>query len=271
MSDSFSRRDLVVLAGAGAALAACTRTTQERETSIPYLDQTLALEYSGRCARHGGLPKDPPSYPNGATAPDFRPEFITVVHIDFDRPWRVSVNHACYRLLGASPSQRLQRALELFRLKRPETSPKLRFSALPEPHKPRLRHGALDFDDFDWFGFGSQNEIFFYFDNPDIAFDDEWLISFAPVSDTGRPRALNYSFFNAKSQPVQLHSPGVNTGWLVTVENYYTNHLGRPVTLDDPTAELLYAMNLHFKMKTDTGYIPLVIDPETGNGAGHEP
>lgn len=257
MTDGLSRRNLMLLAGAGATLAAC-----KARGSGPG-DQLMF----GRWPTHGKPTKPGPKYDTGASGPDFRPNWITLVHIDFPPSDMLTVNHACY-YFPKDEGERLRRAIHLFGLKRPAMGPKKRFAALEGNDKPYKRFNQWwDFDDFNKFGFASQHEIFFFFDSPHVTLDDDWLISFSPASDKGKPRDHNYSFFNTTSVPAVLHGGGTSVGSIVRVRNYFTDPSGRSIDPDDTQKLQTYSMNLHFRYKN----IPMILDPDTGNGTGHEP
>jgi hypothetical protein len=271
MTDGLSRRDLVLLAGAGIGLGACKSPQPATEIPVSRLACPKSAEFYGHWPSYGELPGGPPTYCQTVSKPNFAPDYITLIHIDFVGRWTMSINHACYYYPGRNAGERLRRAIELFGVKRPASGRKKRFSELKDENKPYKRQGRYDFDDFNEFGFASQHQIFFFFDNPNLKFDDDWLISFAPASDIDEIMDENYSFFNAGLVQAWLHEGTTNAGWIVRVDNYYTDPKGQMIIPTEEKPEFRYAMNLHFKIRTTTGYIPMIIDPETGNGAGNEP
>jgi hypothetical protein len=133
-------------------------------------------------------------------------------------------------------------------------------------------------DDFNNFVFGSQQRIYFFVDNGvNVVFDEKFLIAFTPFgTKTGRPR-----WDNSKNPPV-LSSPKtmdenhaffdatiVEPNFL-SLDNWFTKKSKKPISNGDPDEN--YSMNIHLKMSTSAGgFIPIIIDPDTGNGAGNEP
>ncbi len=137
--------------------------------------------------------------------------------------------------------------------------------------------------DFDRFLFGGQQIIFLLVDNDYIAFDDRpfsedvavkpnlvRFTRFLAEADSAtigfREAAENNAFFGAALLDGKSFGRGRK---LLKLENWYTDSSGNLIT---GTPELRYSMNIHLLVSTNDGKrIPLVIDPDTGNGFGVPP
>ena len=77
----------------------------------------------------------------------------------------------------------------------------------------------------------------------------------------------NNSFLNAKL--FQTLSDQLENRKLLVIENWYTDLNGNPIT---GNPKLRYSMNINLLIATDNDkWIPLIIDPDTGNGMGNNP
>lgn len=271
MTDGLSRRDLVVMGGAAAALAS-GRSAQARPRS-----KAAVAERTGINDNHGRDPEGLPTYP-GPTA--YNPKYIAIAVIDFVQPWMMDVHHASFPLnpsTAGDPDYRLDVALNALgwavngtgrklghlkdnQLNRPDLIPYKRKNG---PHKDR--HHVASFDGFKFY---SQNEIFIFLKSPDIVLGPR-LVRVTQYSDQMVPMDLNYSLFNARS--VSATGSLGNHGKLIRVENHVRDPNGGA-----SGAPTNYSMNIHFKMKVkpegaEQNYVPMIIDPDTGNGTGNEP
>lgn len=130
--------------------------------------------------------------------------------------------------------------------------------------------------DFVEFNFGSQQKIYFFIDNGDaVIFDDITPITFSPFSSKGgRPdyrkpdKPLldkNFAFFSARMVQDKV---AINPN-LLYLENWFADKNGK--VFDKNTPPENYSMDIHLKMQaygTQDVRIPIIIDPDTGNG-GH--
>jgi hypothetical protein len=283
MSDRISRRKLVTLAGAGLATPSCSALLRHHR----------GMNSAGMCLDWGAPASGPPTYdvkgkPKVTT--EFEPDFITIVHVDFAQAWRIDVNHASFRISNNTESGRLTQVLNTLMEKvRPITGSKKRFAEL-KSHKPIPRkNGQLDKNNFDSFGFNSKHEIFFFFDNDAIDFNDRALITFTPLGSDGQgpPNSLyfdqNYSFFNARPVTKAEMNGYQLGGKILRVENHMTLRDGSDIDREDIAEAQKYSMNIHFLMRSVTDakpgqlnakkrdFMAMVMDPDTGNGAGSEP
>jgi hypothetical protein len=264
MVDEVSRRNVIVLAGAGVLASACSGKPSGNDHRSP-------AENRGHGDIYGSPPgKEKPVYlsPNPTNCPmaGYAPAFIAILFIDFPGGAKISVNHASFSTTDPSPegNGRLEQALKLIELR----TNSARFSDLNEPtiYPRTMGNKGTDRVSFDDFDFKSQSELFIFFNSSDIELgkDRNWLISFTPYSSTGERRAPNYSYANAQV----VTAIGNLKGKLIRVENHVTDPFG--CLLESTCAH--YSMNIHFMMPLrDGGLVPMVIDPDTGNGVGYEP
>ena len=152
--------------------------------------------------------------------------------------------------------------------------------------------------DFNTFTFQVQQLIYFIVDNDDVTFDDRQitevkgsgsgvlyplairfsqyrslpteLTEFALVNAVAKE---NYAFFGATLVDA-IDRNTFRDRRLLRLENWSTDMGGKPITYDpnNTNQHTDYSMNLHLLA---TGYdgskIPLIIDPDTGNGYGDPP
>ena len=133
--------------------------------------------------------------------------------------------------------------------------------------------------DFENFNFGSQQKLYFLIDNgDDVIFDDITPITFSPYSSKGgRPNNRtqqkplldkNFAFFSAR----KIESKGIINPNLLYLENWFANKNGK--LFDKNTASENYSMDIHLQMKSYADgavRIPIIIDPDSGNGSSWRP
>jgi hypothetical protein len=254
------------MTGAGLALAACG--TKPR----PQASTSGSEEQKGLCEAWGWeAERDPDNPTSNLPALAYKPAHIAILFIDFSQNWKLAINHASF---GPDPAladdgKRLERALAA--LGERENLPgnlERRFANLKEnPPYKRKSDNTTDRIDFSDFGFASQTELFIYFNSREVILNQHNLISFTPRSQDGDPRDKNFSYLAAKI----VSDTGILPGRLVRVRNYMLDDSQKPIGLGQATKRQLYSMNIHFRLKSGGQNIPLVIDPDTGNGTGHEP
>lgn len=211
----------------------------------------------------------------------FAPAYITVIRIDSPRAWRISANHASFAIddPGQNTAEaRLTQALRILKKVSPNGTGNRKKLADLRPGQPdaeaRLYQrpdGTFDRDDFVDLGFNCQHEIFVYYDSADVTLDDTLLISFGAALANGTPAAGNDSFFVARVGDDRLDAP--LKGKLIRIENYNTIFDGSAFTprpADDPGKAAKYSLNYHVTLPGQQP-LPIVIDPDTGNGMGNNP
>lgn len=150
------------------------------------------------------------------------------------------------------------------------------------PNRPNnQRNGFIDFD------FTAQQYIYFYVEGSNTGFNRDYPISFTPYGPfdgtiQGNMRSENYSFYNGKVIDTIKDFPGV-----LYLENHFRSADGTGNPPKNPK-DNLYSMNLHLlvcksnetrcdakagpKTKSERSkFIPIIVDPDTGNGTGNGP
>lgn len=277
MTHKLSRRDVVVLAGAGFAASACSprkANLVEDCAKIIEAERGEQLLFASPGDPWGADPHD--SHPSGGQNkyPAFAPNHIALLYLGLGSDWKIRVNQASYVLDGIDP---LAKALSIF--KALTKTPGRRFKDLETelgfpPHKrTKTNIGQVDSESFADFKFASQNEIFIFLHHPDVELDPALLISFTGLTQNGEQAAFNYSFFNAA--PVTENELGDlnQIGKMIRLRNYVSKRHGEKITEEN----IPYSMNIHFTVPgvtalgTAAARMPMVFDPETGNGTGNEP
>jgi hypothetical protein len=279
MIDKLSRRDLVILGSVGLAASGCQRgigypdnkqaTDQQRGTGKRN-DNFKADNVLSQCEDWGYSTKTKPK--DGTLFPvDFEAPYICVLHINFSEPWRMQVNYASFPMGNDfSDTGRQTKALDILREKLgiPNGSRIEHFSDL----KKIPTYNGSDHRDFSKFGFKSQHELFVFFESPNVQFADT-LVVFTKVDPNHPdiPYHQNFSFVNAtevtKGDMGNLYS----RGRMFRMRNYVQDEDGHPIDASKKEKRR-YGMNIHFKIPgANNDLVPIVIDPDTGNGAGNEP
>lgn len=295
MIRTFSRRNFVASAGAGLALAACTRSrTFGMHTSadrLPSHGRTVEEDrpggyqnghgYRGSGVDHGLPPTFDPELEKDGANPfkgHYDPSYIALVHVYPRDGWKLDLNYACHPIdLGSTEDQRLSLAVDIFNAKVPLLGTRRNFGHLLAQYRNLYKfrdYGTYEQFNLDDFTFKSQNEIFFFFDNPDILFDTEPLMIFTSRSSSGYASDPNYAFFAAR-----LVDPGetgdlYHFGRIIRVRNYVTDERGLTIGAHNvPTKSQKYSMNIHFTVPNTSGTdrVAFAFDPDTGNGSGYEP
>lgn len=253
---------------------------------------TAADGYKGINHPHGFDPHKLTNRP----LPTFQPDYITIIRVDSSGAWRFSANHASFGIddpANNTPEARLAQALRILR----KTGPGKKLGSLrpgmPDGEGKIYRHpdhgndpnSGYDRDDFKDFGFSGQHEIFVYYDNRDVGLVNDNLVSFSPfrakdqdpdsppTSDPSPPlpAAPNDSFI--VQRVFRRDIPASLGGQLIRIENYNTILENGAFRRRDPAAQseaVTYSMNFHFILPASKP-IPMVLDPDTGNGYGSRP
>lgn len=198
------------------------------------------------------------SNPHG-TAPNagFAPNYILVAIIALENG-SIYIEHAHFDTKGLSEAERIKKAKDIIA------------GVYQTPgHRETLAklgsHKGQAFRDFKPFKFGSQHDIFFFIEGDDMGIAPENLVSFSQIDSTGSKVSENHSFFGA------IEIPEMAGGRLIRLSNYFLKSDGTPIGEGD--GEILYSMNIHFNIpgSSKASMIPMIIDPDTGNGQGNEP
>jgi hypothetical protein len=288
MTKDVSRRNFVALAGATAAVAACSKAedkvqiTNEPKINMQTLDAFLDEKGLGL---NGKNPHFDPTKPENPKPEEFKPPYIVVAHIESRAPWHMKVNHAHYKTnladLDNTPEKRLEIALEILKQKidpEKETSTKKRPKRFKNITNPSVfDKGSSDYADYDGMkkiGFNSKHELFVFFESRQIALTSNRLIYFSKTRRDGVTVAEdNDSFFNARivgDNEVNNASSVKKLGKIIRIENHCIYEDGKTRV---GQTEAVYSMNfVYMAPDGETGeYIPMIIDPDTGNGLGNTP
>jgi hypothetical protein len=269
MSENITRRNLLGVTGAGLALSAC--------------DGWWPSGQHGAVVTPFGTSPDWGDSPTAPAPADrkFEPNHIALVHVELLKDWEMLVNYTSLDLPSGSTDQtRLNRAAVVFTTKSNTVAngKKARFRDLklskPNDYKDVhyfAQHGGVDdYDDFSNFRFASQTEIFFFFDSPNIGFGSP-LIAATELTSNGSSCAKNYSFYGGAL--VNENDPALQglkgKGRILRVRNYVMDQAGKTIT-----TPVSYSLNIQLSVKNDStggGRLPIIFDPDTGNGSGYEP
>ncbi len=133
---------------------------------------------------------------------------------------------------------------------------------------------------FTKFGFDSQQRIYMFIDNDNVQFNDKFnfknLVRFSklgpneqsePTSYTREPNNSFFSVFTKEASTVDLKKRK-----LLHIANWNVDENGKEIKKSNPKT---YSMNVHLVMKSGSGVsaieIPMILDPDTGNGSGWTP
>lgn len=288
-TNGISRRGAIALAGmgtAGLALAGCDKSQKGGGTE---------LKTFGKYEPYGIEPNlaNLPGQQVPAEFPTFAPEYITIVRISSRSEWGLTVNHASFKAKGLDRNGRLKLASDVIKDIAPGAQTRKRLKQANPSFRPHMRAtgnfmNETDIVSFADFGSNQQVELFVWLDdqspgNPaikgDVQIDPTYLISFAPMTIASKRAEPNDSFI---ARPVSIG--GLN-GAVFAIENYFCTYNTESLKyeVDRPqqagATPKIFAMNFHFTVpNTDLNpqqhslkRIPMVIDPDTGNGVGYEP
>ncbi|HEV7232656.1 MAG TPA: hypothetical protein VGN36_00325 [Sphingorhabdus sp.] len=280
-----SRRNFVALGGATVALGAC------KATGSPAKNDMVGKGPSPHNGHFAHMDK-----PAGSTLPPFEPRYITAIYLKFGAKGNkhAMIARHGYAELPDDPAnpgkptkdQGVIQALaeqELAEAQNPKGPWK---RPNDKPNKKWRREDDLEKLDFD-----SQNILFILLDNDadEYRFDDRIekgtgdattgtranLVRFTHYAGQPYANEIEYSvvepnnaFVNARLIDALATGPFKGRR-ILRLENWFVDKDGMPIK---PWAKLLYSMNLHLLATTAGGkIIPLIIDPDTGNGMGNNP
>jgi hypothetical protein len=278
MKEKLSRRELVGAIGAGIVVSACSETKNNNEVADPLKIKTC--DNFGENA-HKTKPVGP-NYPQ-----KFECSFIAILCIGLENDWTINVNHANFGLAKSEQDDggRLGKALRALDATWKEDRRKP-FSNNPDELKPRIRDdtGRID-EQFDLtkFRFKSPIELFVYIyhtalppsGEKTIQLYDTKLISFGrymqETNDQNVPiEAIgNCSYYHARQVELSKYEKLNAHGRMLRVENWARNKTGG----DIKEQNIPHSMNIHFALPMigSDVLMPMVFDPDTGNGTGNEP
>jgi hypothetical protein len=285
MTDDVSRRNFVALAGAGVTLAACGKPNHSASA-----DETSNLSrFSNKPfgpPPHHGIPTSKKRPVGAATNLFFNPEYLSAIYLRFGRNGqdrKLLAYHGYEKIPAGSTSSQIQNLAERILLEARQTSPGAWRRANNAASNKWRREENLENFDFD-----SQNLMFVMVDHgiEDIKFDDrptkgsnppeyQNLVRFTSVLAQSDSNELDYdmaaqpnnSFLNARIVPAADNA--LKNRKILVLENWYTDLNGTPIS---GKPKLRYSMNINLLIATDANkWLPMIIDPDTGNGMGNTP
>ena len=290
-----NRRNLIVAAGAG-ALAGCGKGESKRVERDP-----------NNCGPRGwfdsfGLD---PNFKDWSTfeqayplskLPKFTPRYITLVRISAasGKNWALDVNHASLDASGLEQEGRESLVNEAFDLlgknskwRMKQLKGELKKQLYPR-EKPAPSSGSdpvIDIDGFDYLGSNSPVEIYIWVDLPESKLIEGHYITFSPLSSEGQKKA-SFPYFKDpyKQQDISPNDSYFATKFsgstsgrnVIQIRNYFKDYDFKKEEFSDRSGDTLkpraYGLNIHFAILDNKGKsVPMVIDPDTGNGSGWEP
>ncbi len=232
---------------------------------------------------------------------DFNPKFFAVIYLKFKKSSKGEfiARHAYFHInsniktdkagdntKGKSPPvalDNLKCAVKFLKKNKPDREMCGVFTPKKGSKYKSIRYG------FEGLKFGSKQKIYIVIDNANIKFNDDTPLSFTPFGAFDDPynlhpcipnnscdvnsgvKAPNLSFFNARPSNID----GIQG---LYVENYFYNWDGKPMTENDKDVD--YSINFNLFICKDKvinctfqrdEVIPIIIDPDTGNGWGNNP
>lgn len=234
---------------------------------------------------------------NQSAGNSFKPKSLCIIYLKFDRlenPPRSGIfvpsflaRHAWFASTGndrTDQDKAVQKLNEVLGLQPPPGS----VPTWPPSEAQRYGEGFKDFN------FGGSSRIYIYVDDQQgVTFDEQNLVQFtkysADHSASGVRRIMKKNKSFSKGSIIEANITGL-PGKILYLENKFKKfrdedwewmgedditNPGYPPSPNPSNPKqpfLEYSMNIHLRMKMANGSsIPLVIDPNTGNGGGWEP
>jgi hypothetical protein len=246
--NTINRRNLIVLAGASTLATAC---------------KPIGNDSDPKPTTNGGQNfGDDPSKPGpGALVADY----YSLVIIRLTNDLKIEASHGSFDTPSKGDEGKV-RAAVLAQLNG------LKLGGDVQSLSPLKDSSGYNFENW---GFGSTRRVYVYIDNTTLTFEKNEPLTFKPVSSirfTDPERAVtrkispNKSFFNAKSDDRFAR------GSLLYFENFYLDTVGKPIPPKTPNP-IFYSLSFNLLLDTKSGGkpIPIMIDPDTGNGMGGPP
>jgi hypothetical protein len=289
MSDfELNRRNLLAAAGLGAAsaaLAGCNQPVGGDKSTAAINPKELSGLVTDFINERGinNYGHNPNEAPSGPTMP-FNPKFMVVVHMTSKGPWAINSNLAHFAFTDADKAKRITQASNICLNKLDKKHRRFRDEGRRKPYSPYDRKPAEaqpDFADaieFAEFDFVHQHDIYIFYEHKkgEVMFDPDQLITFSEYQFGGAPANENQAFFNAEVIDPALTGKLADKGSLIRLENHYTVWKTNKYELVGPEGQQLpfgvaqnYKMNLIYV--AGSSGIPMLIDPEIGNGTGDDP
>lgn len=206
--------------------------------------------------------------PNGpAPAGPYDPAYIAVAHM-VSTGWNVSAIHAHFSADGLDEAGRLGLAAQLMEAKLANHERVFDYPGAPQQPYVNSEGQICQYENFENFRFNSQHDLFFFFEHApgEITFKQGDLVEFGSSFRDGNPAAPNFAFFAAEDVTGSVPDPLRGAGTLVRLENHFRKQGNAPI--DPKIDRITYKLCLVY---TAGSGIAMIIDPDTGNGGGHNP
>lgn len=283
----FTRRNLIAAAGigvAGTALAGCN-PNGSKETGARMLGEKEVSALVTDFIEQRGINNygdNPNAAPSGSNVP-FNPRFMVLVHMTSRGPWAINSNLAHFEFAAADKNRRIEHASKIMLNKLGKNHKRFRDEDRRKPYSPYDRKPAdpqPDFADaieFAEFNFWRQHDLYIFYDHKpnEVQFDANQLVTFSQFQFGGALADENHAFFNAEVVDPALTGQLASKGSLIRLENHYTVRQNNQYELLPEGQQLPAGVAQHYKMNliyvAGSSGIPMLIDPEPGNGAGSGP
>lgn len=286
-----TRRAAIASVSVGAAAVAlptagAAKPSEPRTLRAPSREEIkksiLSFQAGHQRETHGDQThKDPPA--QALRDVPFNPQYMAIAHLTSEGAWQIASNHAHFSCRLTRKSERINRAGDIIRNKLINRYERFKDEKSNSDFIPisKIFDGqtvVFDFLEFVPFNFGSQHDIYFFFEHSPgvILFDplNENLITVSKYRSNGQNGDENKSFYNSEAIPVQSNN-GDFLGTMIRIENRFMVEKGLFIkkykSISQNDGIINYKLNLIYTVNRPGGLITMVIDPDTGNGSGLEP
>lgn len=213
---------------------------------------------------------------------NFNPTYYSVVYLKFQPNAGLTAKHAYFLISGGTDN--VDCAIEYLISEREDVrcQPYPKPEGYVGPNAPPPKNTGPIVRNLDGFAFGSQQRIYIFVDNTNVQFSENTPVSFTPYGANddvdkmvGVTRHDNWSFYDATF--ISLASGR----HVLTMNNYCRGKDKKEIPAWPNANSAHYAVNFNLRMCRDgigacdftnpDHVIPLVIDPDTGNGWGSRP
>lgn len=283
-----NRRNLIAAAGlaaAGTALAGCDLIGGS-EPKVAAISPKEVAGLLGEFVQDRGINNyghNPNDAPIGPTVP-FNPQYMAVIHMTSRGPWAINSNLAHFAFADQDKSKRIDHAGAILLNKLTKNHKRFRDAGRGNAFSPFDRRPGdarpefADFLEFAEFDFLHQHDLYVFYEHKpgEVLFDPNQLVTFSQYQFGGAQADENHAFFNAEVIDPAQTGQLAGKGSLIRLENHYTVWNGSQYELIGPEGQVLgaaldksYKMNLIYV--AGSSGLPVLIDPDPGNGMGGTP
>lgn len=288
MTENVSRRNFVALAGAGAVVAACSpemknaAATESAKVDFAGFNIDAFLKSAGLEAYGDPANFDKNNPPEADRS--YAPPFILIAHLQSKAPWHFSSNHAHFEVSKFlnegeqnDPKSRLRIALDILAHKLENNLDRFKDTQDTDEKKymPYDRGSGVLADEisFQKLGFRNQHDIYVFFESRDVGLIDGNILYFKKKLSDGTDAKPNHAFKNARILNDDMIGPQsvvAKKGRMILIENHVKDSSGNSLS-NKPQHR--YSMNFVYLAPDPNNetVLPMIIDPDTGNGMGNNP